>query len=94
MGTLRNPGRYDCAPEQDEPMFTLLGRDPNAPSAVRKWARERAKLITQGEKPDSDMAKVREAMDVAAAMETYRLKRQSVLQRQSAIPHYAPIKED
>lgn len=39
MGTKSNPGKHDCyaKAEEDEPMFTLLARDPTAASCVRHW---------------------------------------------------------
>lgn len=39
MGTKNNPGDYDCHAhaDPDEPLFTLLGRDPAASVAVRYW---------------------------------------------------------
>lgn len=44
MGTKRNPGKYDCydAADYDEPLFTLLARDPLAPMLVSLWAAIRA----------------------------------------------------
>lgn len=40
MGTKRRPGRYDCHAKAapDEPLFTLLARDPLAPGLVDLWA--------------------------------------------------------
>ncbi len=78
MGTKNNPGEFDCyanaAP--DEPMFILLGRDPHAHAAVRKWADDRVSMIDAGYKPDSDMAMVREARECADAMEQFAIERQ------------------
>jgi hypothetical protein len=70
MGTKNNPGTFDCwaNAEPDEPMFVLLGRDPDAPPLVRRWAHERE---ARGE----DAAKVTEAMACADAMETWRKER-------------------
>lgn len=63
MGTKNNPGAFDCYAnaEPDEPMFTLLGRDPMAPLIVTLWAEMRA---LSGE----DAAKCKEARDCAIAM--------------------------
>lgn len=68
MGTKNNPGDYDCYDnaEQDEPMFVLLARDPQAPGVVRHWACER---ILAGEE---DLAKIREALTCASNMEEWR----------------------
>jgi hypothetical protein len=40
MGTKANPGTFDChlAAHDDEPLFTLLGRDPTAALLVNLWA--------------------------------------------------------
>lgn len=40
MGTKRIPGKFDCYDRAhvDEPMFTLLARDPMAPMLVERWA--------------------------------------------------------
>lgn len=76
MGTKNNPSRFDCYKnaEPDEPMFILLARDKSAPDLVRAWAKKRASLITNGEKPQSDMKMVNEALDCADAMEAWRAK--------------------
>lgn len=62
MGTKNNPGAYDChaKAEPDEPLFTLLARDPFAPQLVRLWA-----------DMTSDVAKKAEAHKCAAAMEVW-----------------------
>jgi len=74
MGTKRDPGPTDCydAALDDEPMFTLLARDPSAPHMVRQWAYERERAIAAGEKSLSDKAKVAEARACAKAMEAWR----------------------
>ena len=40
MGTKDQPSRFDCydKAEPEEPLFTLLGRDPLAPPLVEAWA--------------------------------------------------------
>jgi hypothetical protein len=40
LGTKLKPGKFDCyeKAEPDEPMFTLLARDPTAPLLIRIWA--------------------------------------------------------
>lgn len=67
IGTKTNPGSYDCygQADLDEPMFVLLGRDPDAPDLVRRWASARE---SRGEAP----AKVASARAIAAAMDTYQ----------------------
>lgn len=39
MGTRNNPSKFDCIAkaEDDEPLFTLLGRDPQGASLVQMW---------------------------------------------------------
>jgi len=46
MSTKNNPGAFRCfeAALPDEPIFTILGRDPAAPATLRFWADERARL--------------------------------------------------
>jgi hypothetical protein len=67
MGTKNNPGEFDCYAEAkpDEPMFVLLGRDPDGPLLVEIWARQRE---LRGE----DAAKVAEARDCAEAMRIWQ----------------------
>ena len=80
MGTKNNPGEFDfyAAAEPDEPIFILLGRDPHAHAAVRKWAFDRQQLIEFGAKPASDMRMVIEANHCADTMEEYALRRQAM----------------
>ena len=75
MGTKNNPGKFDCYANagDDEPMFILLGRDPHAHAAVRKWAADRAAFIRAEIKPETDMRMVREALECADAMEQYAI---------------------
>lgn len=74
MGSKLNPGRFDCYANAlpDEPMFILLGRDPDAPGLVRRWANGREVAIEGGSRPASDRALVREALECAAYMDTWR----------------------
>lgn len=74
MGTKNNPGRFDCeaAAAPDEPKFTLLARDPDAADLVADWANRRHRRIQSGEKPASDLEKVNEALECAAAMRSWR----------------------
>lgn len=68
MGTKTNPGKFDCyaKAESDEPVFVLLGRDPDAPMLIRLWAAIRMRCGESSEKTV-------EAMRVANAMEDYRV---------------------
>lgn len=47
MGTKNNPGKFDAHDKAhpDEPMFTLLGRDPMAAEIVQLWAIARRQRI-------------------------------------------------
>ena len=76
MGTKNNPGAIDCYGNalDDEPMFILLGRDPNAPKLVAAWADARELAIHQGLRPQSDMSMVLEAHQCAANMREWRSK--------------------
>ena len=67
MGTKNHPGQFDCyaIAEDDEPIFTLLGRDPEAPSLVRRWARRADRNRT------ATPEKVAEARKCAKAMEIW-----------------------
>lgn len=67
MGTKRQPGQFDCysKAEPDEPLFTLLARDPLAPILVQLWADMRAMHCGNPEK-------IQEAVEVATRMEEWR----------------------
>lgn len=47
MSTKSNPGSFNCydRAEPDEPLFTLLGRDPAASFAVALWVRVRTMMF-------------------------------------------------
>jgi hypothetical protein len=72
MGTkLDGDGCYEAA-LPDEPMFTLLARDPFAPELVRRWANNRGDAIKAGSRPAEDEAQVREARLLADKMSKWR----------------------
>lgn len=75
MGTKNNPGPNDCYARAmpDEPVFTLLARDPSAPGFIRAWAERRALEINIAHRPHSDRALVDEAMKCADEMEQWRV---------------------
>ncbi len=79
MGTKQSPSVYDCHGDAlpDEPLFTLLARDPQAPKLVRQWARERADMVALGAAPILDANKVSEAYELAQKMEVWRAKRRN-----------------
>jgi hypothetical protein len=70
MGTKNNPGSFDCyaAAHPDEPMFILLGRDPLAPFLVGWWVG-----LKMMHDPSANEAKMKEAMEVAHAMDAWLL---------------------
>lgn len=55
-----------------EPVFTLMGRDTQAPGLIRDWADRRTDRIVMGSAPLTDMEVVAHARDVADAMEQWR----------------------
>lgn len=78
MGTKNDPGDYDCyeKADPDEPMFVLLGRDPQAPFVVRAWAAfKRNEYLAArdfGSVPSEEQQhKLDEAERCAAAMEQW-----------------------
>lgn len=81
MGTKSNPGTFDCYTnaEPDEPMFVLLGRDPQAPALVEAWATER-------EANGEDLRKVDEARNCAKKMREYRTARNAAKSVAKAFP--------
>ena len=76
MGTKENPAPFDCYANAlpDEPMFVLLARDPHAPRLLEEWAIQRRKDIDMNERPKSDDAMVKEAIECAEAMRDWRYK--------------------
>lgn len=68
MGTKSEPGRFDCydAAKPDEPIFILLGRDPQAPGVIRDWVIRRQRMGESGDK-------LMEALSCASDMEAYRM---------------------
>ena len=74
MGSKTNPGDFDCYGNAlpDEPMFILLGRDPNAPKLVEDWAFGRQRDINNGVRPRSDQPMVDEARRCAQTMREWR----------------------
>lgn len=82
MGTKNNPGAFDChaAAHPDEPLFTLLGRDPLGASLVTLWALARDVLADQRPDPGREREKVAEAMTCVDAMKQwlYSLRRVEV----------------
>lgn len=75
MGTKENPGEFDCHgnAESDEPVFTLVARDPSAPDTIRNWCRHR---VFTGKNKISD-EQIREALECADNMEDWRMRNRS-----------------
>lgn len=80
MGTKNQPGKFDCYKNAmpDEPMFTLLARDPSAPALVEQWGRIREAAIRAGERPESDEGAVAEAYGCATDMAAWRAANEGV----------------
>lgn len=92
MGTKTFPGMFDCyaEAESDEPLFTLLARDPLAPHLVKMWAMMRQgqplkaldafnnMVCTVGNKyidSPSNSEKIDEAVSCAVDMEAWLASR-------------------
>lgn len=79
MGTKTNPGKFDChaKAEADEPVFTLIGRDPSAGFMVRAWANHREYMIYRGMLKDTpqEREKIAEARLCAARMDEFYERR-------------------
>ncbi len=87
MGTKNNPGEFDCYAKAlpDEPLFVLLGRDPNAPKYIQDWARDRELDIVRGLRPETDRTMVVEARQCAMDMFAWRAKNEGVWRRPQTI---------
>lgn len=94
MGSKLNPGKYDCADraKPDEPVFTLLGRDPNAGAAIRAWAASREMSIRNGQFPLEDMHKVWEAKTAADEVDRFARGRGANLRTDATNGPVAPVK--
>lgn len=71
MATKNNPGKFDCISkaDPDEPMFTLLGRDPTAPFVLLFWIRMR---LATGQRMDDPQ--ITEANECATALKEWARK--------------------
>ena len=69
-----------CVPDEDEPQFVLLGRDPQAPALVDEWARVRR--LAEPESPKPAMAGI-----IAARMRAYKLTHPEKGMAASALPN-------
>lgn len=80
MGTKLTELRDGCfhAALDDEPMFVLLARDPDAPRLCRNWASQRESEIERGSRPSSDSAKVQAARETAGRMDKWRKENDGV----------------
>lgn len=74
----------------DELIFVLLGRDRSAPVAIRAWAEDR--IATGKNAPDDEQ--IREALEIAAAMDRGSVKskqRRNRLSREEAKESWAEV---
>lgn len=99
MGTKRNPGAYDCyeRAEADEPLFTLIARDPLAADLVRLWHQLRVKdgvaaaevfaaLMRKAKGLDAgDSGKISEALACARSMDAWRWNRFELSDRSGGV---------
>jgi hypothetical protein len=71
MSTKANPGPNSCYDRAllDEPIFTLLGRDPTAPFVVLFWAKMRNVMFG-----DAEIAQCTEAQACAEQMRDWAMK--------------------
>lgn len=76
MGTKSNPLPGDCYSRAlpDEPLFTLLARDPTAPACVAFWATNREAMIKRGDAPESDDRIISEARAWQHSAKVWRLE--------------------
>lgn len=89
MGTKLKPGEYDCHDDAapDEPRFTLLARDEQAPDRVEDWAFKRFERLAVEHQmvrlPERDqyaerlrvrkvLRKIAEALQCAKAMRAWK----------------------
>jgi hypothetical protein len=86
MGTKNKPGKFDCYENAlpDEPMFVLLGRDPEFADLVSEWAKRRAAAVRCGLRPREDMALVDEAYECAATGANWRRQNDGAWRRRPA----------
>lgn len=83
MATKNNPGAYDChaSAKPDEPLFTLIARDPTFAAVIQLWSVLRARVTDQG----ADSAQTGEAQQCALAAIQYAGRLGKVAQCQQAI---------
>lgn len=74
METKNNPGPNSCYAKAlpDEPMFILLGRDPDAPTTIRAWAGIREQRLIDEDKDGSEDEQIDAAVADAEAFEKWR----------------------
>jgi hypothetical protein len=74
MGTKTNPGAFNCygAALPDEPIFTILGRDPTFRATILYWMAQRG--IEGKNETEEDRDRITEAAKVADAGRDWRLK--------------------
>ena len=83
MGTKTNPGEFDCyaLALPDEPVFVLLGRDPDFARLVLSWASQRERMIACGERPVSDVERVNGARNDALQGAHWRRQNNGIWRR-------------
>ena len=73
MGTKNNPGNFDCYDklDPDEPMFVLMGRDPQAGYIVRCWAEDRVRKIA-ADRDGGVISSVQYELEMNKVLEAYK----------------------
>lgn len=79
----------------DEPMFILLGRDPDAPAAIVQWARERELRINrEGREPTKDeLDQIMASADDAKAFIQWRAENEGKWRDAKATPFEHPSEQ-
>lgn len=75
MGTKTNPGPFDCYGKaaDDEPIFTLRAKDPNAPDVICYWVQQRLlSCFREGRSILLEADKLHHALQIARDMEEWR----------------------
>ena len=83
MGTKLIPGEFDCyaAALPNEPIFVLLGRDPDFARLVLSWANQRERMIDCGERPLGDTKMVNGARNDALTGSHWRRENNGLWRR-------------
>lgn len=94
--TKTDPGPFDAFDKAlaDEPIFTLLGRDPASPSAITEWCRVRRNLAikncaARSDEMTDELRQCAEAEVIAFAMEDYRSGAEAGVPQETVATNYS-----